>query len=489
MYKVIAALMLVCCGLSVFGQGIGVRSMDGYATNLTILSGTNGLVALYRADGSYSNFPAGTSITTALALAKSRDRIKLSSGVFAFSTMLVPTNWITFEGEGRDRTVLRLTDTNIAFGIAVTNGTVLRGLCVTNDKPIPTQGLIGRLGTASSISNIIVDNCWLYGKSGDVFYELNTADGDVYESVIQTTIDAFYNSTGGTKLRFHNSQYDVLGSYTNIVDDPALAYGGFFVVLSAPNNHLIFDGGVYNNYGTNYQVDAAPTTALSGFAYIIGNSIVEVNNVATGTNRIASLSPVDLLVSVGGQIISHGSDFIKYSRLSSDGFPSKISIYGSPTESLTNGTLTTLAANVTMPVGARFYNSTSNLFQTWDGAAWHYSGDTNVTSITTTDFVINQFYTNGSKVAWVQACGLVKADATHACQMALYLDQNGDGTFEQTGISLVEGINGVPTTGNVGALSAYVMPGGRFVFTNTSSVVVPAIIGGSSQWVLIPNPD
>lgn len=103
----------------------------------------------------------------------------------------------------------------------------------------------------------------------------------------------------------------------------------------------------------------------------------------------------------------------------------------------------------------------------------------NTDGIFTNDFVMNQYYTNKNQRAFVFATIGIETSATMG-EVSLYLDQNADGTFEQTGILMRGGPVGVTNQ-----LAGAVQPNARFMYTNTSATGVAAgITTGSSQWVL-----
>lgn len=103
-----------------------------------------------------------------------------------------------------------------------------------------------------------------------------------------------------------------------------------------------------------------------------------------------------------------------------------------------------------------------------------------------TDFVMNQYYTNGTKTAQVSACiGLESTSGLAA--VGLWLDNDASGGFEQTGIRTAL-LPNIDSPFHTNQLSAWIPPGGRFVFTNLSALAAAsaAISPGSSQWVKLP---
>ena len=111
--------------------------------------------------------------------------------------------------------------------------------------------------------------------------------------------------------------------------------------------------------------------------------------------------------------------------------------------------------------------------------------ETNTASfdITTNDFVLNQYYTNGNQRSWVAAnISHTNVLALDKSSVGLYLDQDASGAFERTGI--ITTLQGVATLAGVEELSAFLQPNARFIFTNLSSGTATATIEpNSSQWV------
>jgi hypothetical protein len=110
-----------------------------------------------------------------------------------------------------------------------------------------------------------------------------------------------------------------------------------------------------------------------------------------------------------------------------------------------------------------------------------YVGGILNSEIDTTDFALDTNYTNGTHNAWVSCSLLLSSDAVDTAQVALYLDQDADTTFEQTGITA--SVFGLAT--NTISLSAFLQPGAIFSFANltTGAGGSAAVVAGSSQWV------
>lgn len=109
--------------------------------------------------------------------------------------------------------------------------------------------------------------------------------------------------------------------------------------------------------------------------------------------------------------------------------------------------------------------------------------NSSVFSITTNNFVMNQYYTNSAQRSWVAATiGMTNILAGDKSQVNLYLDQDANGTWERTGISVR--LQGVALLAGASELSAFVQPNARFIFTNfTTGTGTSSIENNSSQWV------
>lgn len=100
---------------------------------------------------------------------------------------------------------------------------------------------------------------------------------------------------------------------------------------------------------------------------------------------------------------------------------------------------------------------------------------------TTNNFVSGQLYTNtGGCFASIEASiGLTNALSTDVARMSLWLDEDGDGTFEYKGKQVR--LNGLIALAGVENLFASDLPpGARFTFTNDSGVAT--IENNSSRW-------
>lgn len=106
-------------------------------------------------------------------------------------------------------------------------------------------------------------------------------------------------------------------------------------------------------------------------------------------------------------------------------------------------------------------------------------------TITTNDFVMNQFYTNVNQRALVSACFFLanSLSGTDVAKVNLYLDQEGNGSFERTEIQVQNAL--ISVNGIIEQLDAWIQPNGRFMFTNTSTAGTTSVsvVPGSSQWV------
>lgn len=102
-------------------------------------------------------------------------------------------------------------------------------------------------------------------------------------------------------------------------------------------------------------------------------------------------------------------------------------------------------------------------------------------TITTNEFALNTFYTNVSQRSWVSVTvGLLSGVAGNA-QVALFIDQEQNGSFERTGITAA--LTGVAAS-DTNQICGFIQPSGRFVFTNLSSGTgVANVQANGSEWV------
>jgi hypothetical protein len=110
---------------------------------------------------------------------------------------------------------------------------------------------------------------------------------------------------------------------------------------------------------------------------------------------------------------------------------------------------------------------------------------TNTASFTlvTNDFVLNTYYTNVAQRGWVQATiGLTNVLGSDNSWVALYLDQDANGTWEMQGIAAR--LQGIALLAGSEPLSARLQPSARFIFTNlTTGTATASVVANSSQWV------
>lgn len=109
-----------------------------------------------------------------------------------------------------------------------------------------------------------------------------------------------------------------------------------------------------------------------------------------------------------------------------------------------------------------------------------------ITSLTN-DFVLNALNTNrSSRAAFVCATiAFTNVLAGDVSAVGLYVDQDGDGVWEKTGIGAR--LNGVALSAGEEEVSAMIMPWGRFLLTNLSAGITPsATIKANSSQVIRP---
>ncbi len=102
-------------------------------------------------------------------------------------------------------------------------------------------------------------------------------------------------------------------------------------------------------------------------------------------------------------------------------------------------------------------------------------------TVSTTDFVLNTYYTNGGSKAWVSASFTLTAAAAGTAKVGLYIDQTASGTFDNTGPQIAAGP--LAALVSIQQLASHISPGARYVFTNLSSGSgeTSAIVAGTSQ--------
>jgi hypothetical protein len=130
-----------------------------------------------------------------------------------------------------------------------------------------------------------------------------------------------------------------------------------------------------------------------------------------------------------------------------------------------------------------FYANTATLYGSINNQGFVGQMKTNPAAYTivTTDFVSGALYTNRNQRAWVQISpGTLPGAGT--ARMFLWIDQDGNGVWERTGINVTQVTGGSGMTN--GIIGAHIQPLGRFTFTNQSSGGgVSYIEAGSSEWV------
>jgi hypothetical protein len=155
--------------------------------------------------------------------------------------------------------------------------------------------------------------------------------------------------------------------------------------------------------------------------------------------------------------------------IKSDSAGAKVRIEGSLTSNLGLGSDVTFYDDRRTTVGGILQNNVINV-----------PTNTAPFTIDAADFALDTYYTNSNQRAFVSASVLLSANAADTAQVSLYLDQDADTAFEQTGIAA--SATGLVT--NSVPLTAWIQPGGVFVFTNLSTGSATAAVNtGSSQFV------
>src|SRR5262249_52899517 len=98
------------------------------------------------------------------------------------------------------------------------------------------------------------------------------------------------------------------------------------------------------------------------------------------------------------------------------------------------------------------------------------------------DFVMNAYYTNDARRASVSCAVALASTRTAAAEVSLYIDDDGDGRWDTTGLKARQGAavagHGVDEVAGPRPAPA------RFMFTNTGAAGSAAeIVRRSSRWV------
>lgn len=147
-------------------------------------------------------------------------------------------------------------------------------------------------------------------------------------------------------------------------------------------------------------------------------------------------------------------------------------------------------ANITLPATVRglpvtlvaWSNSPTVLsFATFDGKTNGFLVSLSPPQ-TTNDFVSGQTYTNSGLFSPVSATiRMTNLLSTDFAKMNLWIDQDGDGTFEVKGVSV--SVGGVALVSETAQLVGFIQPNGKFAFTNQSGGTATASIeANSSLW-------
>ncbi len=103
--------------------------------------------------------------------------------------------------------------------------------------------------------------------------------------------------------------------------------------------------------------------------------------------------------------------------------------------------------------------------------------DTNGYVVATTNFVINQIYTNVNSQAYVS----MSIQLTNPCSLALYIDDDTNNIWDTTNNIISYDFSSTGTFTNI--LASVVMPNARFMFTNVGTGPIGAPVTGACRWV------
>lgn len=246
-------------------------------------------------------------------------------------------------------------------------------------------------------------------------------------------------------------------------------------LLVQTNGVNVGSAGTINFIGATGAVISGVNT-IGGFGGSSGggtnfNGILVTNSIFLGVDAISgALFGWDTANEVYWQIAQIQEDTLLFGNASIAN-----NFYGSQNNFLASG----------FPNGDNTLDWGHSSFRWRDGYFAKIHAETNASSftMTTNDFVLNAYMTNSAQRSWVAAnVALTNVLAGDRGQVALYLDQNGDGTWERTGIEAR--LQGVALSSTTEELSAFLQPNARFLFTNLSAGTATAtIVNNSSQWV------
>lgn len=413
----------------------GILKSNGMSLQLATNANTEDLLIL-----GPSTF--STNLTAWWASAGTTNFATLSSGYGTFGGITV-SNAATFNGS------------IVGDGAAMTNIPVIKTLSSPNITFAFTRN-------ADGTTNAAMTGTGVAGPASATDNALAVFDGTTGKLLKDSVLIA----TNGTNLTIPGRLRIASGSSANpsvvfAADDDGTGTG--FYRSSANTIGVAING--------NQAITVDSTTLTTPVNIDISNPTTRLGNESSGVLQLAADSATATAVTFKGPDGSGtdkvGGDMILAAgRPTGTGIPGKVHLTVS-TNSVTSASTQNASTNV-VTVGSDTTGLTFVNRANYD--------------ITTNNFVLDTYYTNLNQRAWASCVvGMTNVLATDRAQVALYLDQNGDGTWERTGIEVR--MQGVIALAGSEELCAFLQPNARFIFTNKSSGATATIVANSSQWV------
>ncbi len=286
---------------------------------------------------------------------------------------------------------------------------------------------------------------------------------DTVHLLTDLTVDTSINLLGGT---LYAAQVQLVGGQGPEVllrtDSSAN------IAAAATSDGIIWDGttlsaevttaivNVQSNVHRAFTISSATTTSNGVVTLMNANSTITSNGVMAVVNTKQHGSTVLTNLAATGantNITSANTAFISLLSASNQPIVKTISAGAgiTLTNNVTNIVIATTSAHITPTI------QTSNFISGVSTTAQH---------------TVNVYYTNAASWAWVQAgIALYMDDAFDQPSMGLYIDQDADGTFEETNNFVSFGAINASALSNPNILMNTTLidslkPGARFVFTN-----------------------
>ena len=397
--------------------------------------------------------------------------------------------------------------TNSGYLSAMTNGYwtngIAEGLTVTNLNSPGAGSLSQRLGANSSANGV---QSLALGQGSTADTNSGTAVGTAASAfgIADTALASGAESSGGSSLAAGAAAST---GATNAVAIGARAVSSFQnsaaigpdsittksnQIMLGTSSRFVTVPGVLEVSGTQTNVTLTGTNSVAGsmaWARFDLSTLANGNNISVpfGTNKFirlsGTLSSAASICGIIGGATSGGQNGQEVNVLNDTGFTVTFEV--NTVDPVTANRISTQTGlGVAIPDDgwcSLFYDSSAARWKVKDTFPTVVSV-TNY-SILTNDLVLNAYNTNASQRAMVYTTiSMTNILATDKSMVALYLDQDGDGTWEMQGISCT--LQGVALLAGREELSAAIQPNARFMVTNLSTGTASAsIIPNSSQVV------